>query len=224
MKILIVEDEHELAQDIVKYLSGQNYVCEVAENYNQATDKIAVYQYDCILLDIMLPDGNGLALLELLKEENKQDGVIIISAKNSIEDKVKGLQIGADDYLAKPFHHSELSARIHSLIRRKQFNSSNIVQQNEITIDLLGKTVKVNNIDISLTKKEIDLLLFFIGNKNRVISKSALAEHLSGDIADMFDNHDFVYAHVKNLKKKLTEANYGNYIKTIYGTGYKWEI
>lgn len=224
MKILIVEDEKELAQDIVKYLSGQNYVCEVAETYNQATDKIAVYQYDCILLDLMLPDGNGLALLEQLKRENKQDGVIIISAKNSIEDKVKGLQIGADDYLAKPFHHSELSARIHSLIRRKQFNSSNIVQQNEITIDLLGKTVKVNNIDISLTKKEIDLLLFFIGNKNRVISKSALAEHLSGDIADMFDNHDFVYAHVKNLKKKLTEANYGNYIKTIYGTGYKWEI
>lgn len=224
MKILIVEDEHELAQDIVKYLSGQNYVCEVAENYNQATDKIAVYQYDCILLDLMLPDGNGLALLEQLKRENKQDGVIIISAKNSIEDKVKGLQIGADDYLAKPFHHSELSARIHSIIRRKQFDSSNIVQQNEITIDLLGKTVKVNNIDISLTKKEIDLLLFFIGNKNRVISKSALAEHLSGDIADMFDNHDFVYAHVKNLKKKLTEANYGNYIKTIYGTGYKWEI
>ena len=109
MKILIVEDEHELAQDIVKYLSGQNYVCEVAENYNQATDKIAVYQYDCILLDLMLPDENGLALLEQLKRENKQDGVIIISAKNSIEDKVKGLQIGADDYLAKPFHHSELS-------------------------------------------------------------------------------------------------------------------
>ncbi|MBK8110779.1 MAG: response regulator transcription factor [Saprospiraceae bacterium] len=224
MKILIVEDEKELAQDIVKYLSGQNYVCEVAENYNQATDKIAVYQYDCILLDLMLPDGNGLALLEQLKRENKQDVVIIISAKNSIEDKVKGLQIGADDYLAKPFHHSELSARIHSLIRRKQFNSSNIVQQNEITIDLLGKTVKVNDIEISLTKKEIDLLLFFIGNKNRVISKSALAEHLSGDIADMFDNHDFVYAHVKNLKKKLTEAGYNNYIKTIYGTGYKWEI
>jgi len=224
MKILIVEDEKELAQDIVKYLSGQNYVCEVAENYNQATDKIAVYQYDCILLDLMLPDENGLALLEQLKRENKQDGVIIISAKNSIEDKVKGLQIGADDYLAKPFHHSELSARIHSLIRRKQFNSSNIVQQNEITIDLLGKTVKVNDIEISLTKKEIDLLLFFIGNKNRVISKSALAEHLSGDIADMFDNHDFVYAHVKNLKKKLTEAGYNNYIKTIYGTGYKWEI
>jgi len=224
MKILIVEDEKELAQDIVNYLSGQNYLCEVAENYNQASEKILIYQYDCILLDLMLPDGNGLALLEELKKENKQDGVIIISAKNSTEDKVKGLQIGADDYLAKPFHHSELSARIHSIIRRKQFNSSNIIQLNEITIDLLGKTVKVNDVQILLTKKEIDLLLFFIGNKNRVISKSALAEHLSGDIADMFDNHDFVYAHVKNLKKKLTEAGYDNYIKTIYGTGYKWEI
>lgn len=224
MKILIIDDEKELAEDIVKYLSSQNYVCEVAETYNQAADKIAVYQYDCILLDLMLPGGSGLALLELLKRENKQDGVIIISAKNSIEDKVKGLQIGADDYLAKPFHHSELSARIYSIIRRKQFNSLNIVQQNEITIDLLGKTVKVNDIEISLTKKELDLLLFFIGNKNRVISKGALAEHLSGDIADMFDNHDFVYAHVKNLKKKLTEAGYGNYLKTIYGTGYKWEI
>lgn len=224
MKILIVEDEKELAQDIVNYLSGQNYLCEVAENYNQASEKILIYQYDCILLDLMLPDGSGLALLEELKKENKKDGVIIISAKNSIEDKVKGLQIGADDYLAKPFHHSELSARIHSIIRRKQFNSSNIIQLNEITIDLLGKTVKVNDVPISLTKKEIDLLLFFIGNKNRVISKSALAEHLSGDIADMFDNHDFVYAHVKNLKKKLTEAGYDNYIKTIYGTGYKWEI
>lgn len=224
MKILIVEDEKELAQDIVKYLSEQDYLCEVAENYNQADDKISIYQYDCILLDLMLPDGTGLALLEMLKRENKQDGVIIISAKNSIEDKVKGLEIGADDYLAKPFHLSELSARIHSIIRRKQFNSSNIIQQNEITIDLLGKTVKVNDSEVSLTKKELDLLLFFIGNKNRVISKSALAEHLSGDIADMFDNHDFVYAHVKNLKKKLTEAGYDNYIKTIYGTGYKWEI
>lgn len=223
MKILIIEDEKELAKDIANYLSGESHLCEFASTFNQAIEKIELYAYDCILLDLMLPDGNGLKILEMLKEQNKQDGVIIISAKNSIEDKVKGLQIGADDYLTKPFHLSELSARIHSLIRRKQFNSSNIIQQNEITIDLLGKTIKVNDLEINLTKKEIDLLLFFIGNKNRVISKSALAEHLSGDIADMFDNHDFVYAHVKNLKKKLTEAGYDNYIKTIYGTGYKWE-
>lgn len=223
MKILIIEDEKELIKDIDHYLASGNHLCEFASTFNQAIEKIELYSYDCILLDLMLPDGNGLKILEILKEQNKQDGVIIISAKNSIEDKVKGLQIGADDYLTKPFHLSELSARIYSLIRRKQFNSSNIIQQNEITIDLLGKTVKVNDVEINLTKKEMDLLLFFIGNKNRVISKSALAEHLSGDIADMFDNHDFVYAHVKNLKKKLTEAGYDNYLKTIYGTGYKWE-
>jgi DNA-binding response OmpR family regulator len=223
MKILIIEDEKELAKDIAKYLMAENHLCEFATTLNQAIEKSELYAYDCILLDLMLPDGNGLKILEILKEQNKQEGVIIISAKNSIEDKVKGLQIGADDYLTKPFHLSELSARIHSIIRRKQFKSSNIVQQNEITIDLLGKTVKVNDSEVILTKKEIDLLFFFIGNKNRVISKSALAEHLSGDIADMFDNFDFVYAHVKNLKKKLADAGYGNYIKTIYGTGYKWE-
>lgn len=224
MKILVIEDEEELAKDIVKYLSGENYLCEVAVSFQQATAKISTYQYDCILLDLMLPGGDGLRLLEMLKKENKQDGVIIISAKNSIEDKVKGLQTGADDYLAKPFHHSELSARIHSVIRRKQFNNSNIIEQNEIKIDVPGKTVSVKNKPVNLTKKEFELLLFFIGNKNRVISKGALAEHLSGDIADMFDNYDFVYAHVKNLKKKLNEAGCSNYLKTIYGAGYKWEI
>ncbi|MFT3910457.1 MAG: response regulator transcription factor [Ferruginibacter sp.] len=224
MKILIVEDEKELALDISKYLSEQNYLCEVASNYEMAADKIWIYDYDCILLDLMLPGGNGLQLLELLKQKNKQDGVIIISAKNSLDDKVKGLQTGADDYLEKPFHHAELAARIHSVIRRKQFNSSNIIQQNELAIDLFGKTVKVNGLEVNLTKKELEILLFFIGNKNRVISKAAIAEHISGDIADMFDNYDFVYAHVKNLKKKLTEAGCHNYLKTIYGTGYKWEI
>lgn len=224
MKILIIEDEAELAQDMLKYLSGESYLCEVAPTYQDAVEKISSYQYDCILLDLMLPGGNGLQLLEQLKQEHKQDGVIIISAKNSIEDKVIGLQNGADDYLAKPFHHSELSARIHSIIRRKQFNNANIIEQHEIRVDLLGKTVWINDVVINLTKKEFDLLVFFIGNKNRVISKSALAEHLSGDVADMFDNHDFVYAHIKNLKKKLSEAGCGNYLKTVYGTGYKWEL
>tara|TARA_R110002050_G_scaffold164812_1_gene294965 strand:+ start:692 stop:1366 length:675 start_codon:yes stop_codon:yes gene_type:complete len=224
MKILIVEDEKELAADMIKYLSGENYLCEVAATYEQASSKIWSYNYDCILLDLMLPGGSGLQLLELLKQENRQEGVIIISAKNSIEDKVRGLQIGADDYLAKPFHHSELSARIHSIVRRKQFNSQNTIEHNELSIDLLAKTVKIEQREILLTKKEYSLLLFFISNKNRVISKSALAEHLSGDIADMFDNHDFIYAHIKNLKKKLADAGCCNYLKTVYGTGYKWEV
>lgn len=224
MKILIVEDEKELAQDMSNYLAGENYLCEVASTYAQAEDKIRMFQYDCILLDLMLPGGDGLSLLALLKEEKKPDGVIIISAKNAIDDKVKGLQIGADDYLAKPFHLAELSARIHSVIRRKQFGNSDTIVQNEITIDVLAKEVTVNNKTIVLTKKEFELLLFFIGNKNRVLSKSALAEHLSGDIADMFANHDFVYAHVKNLKKKLNDAGCDNYLKTIYATGYIWKV
>ncbi|WP_185204568.1 response regulator transcription factor [Chryseobacterium sp. C3] len=223
MKILIIEDETELAKSISEYLSGENYLCEFATTFGDAMDKIETFNYDCILLDIMLPDGNGLTILEELKKQNKQDGVIIISAKNALDDKVKGLQLGADDYLTKPFHLSELMARIYSIIRRKQFNNSNVVRQNEVEIDLLAKTVSINNQTITLTKKEFDLLIYFIGNKNKVISKSTLAEHLSGDFADMLDNHDFVYAHVKNLKKKLYDAGCDHYLKTVYGTGYKWE-
>lgn len=224
VKILIVEDEKELALSIADYLEVQGYRCEFAETFGQAVDKISAFQYDCILLDLMLPGGSGLKVLEEIKKQNKQDGVIIISAKNSLEDKISGLEIGADDYLAKPFHLSELSARIHSLIRRKQFGNSNILTLNELQINLLAKTLTVNKEVVNLTKKEFDLLLLFIGNKNRVISKNALAEHLSGDMADMLDNHDFVYAHIKNLKRKLTDAGYNNYLKTVYGTGYKWEI
>ncbi|QNF31207.1 response regulator transcription factor (plasmid) [Adhaeribacter swui] len=223
MKILIIEDEEALAQSIVAYLKEQNYRCELAGTFREAQYKIQLYDYDCILLDLMLPGGDGLRLLGELKKLNKQEGVIIISAKNSLEDKIEGLQIGADDYLAKPFHLSELSARIYSLIRRKQFANRNLIQVNELQIDLLAKVVTVKSEAVSITKKEFDLLLFLIGNKNRVISKSALAEHLSGDMADMLDNYDFVYAHIKNLKKKLSDAGLPDYIKTLYGMGYKWE-
>lgn len=223
MKILIIEDETELAKSISEYLFGENYICEFASTFVKAMEKIKDFQYDCILLDIGLPDGNGLAILEELKNTNKQDGVIIISAKNALDDKIKGLQLGADDYLTKPFHLSELMARIYSIIRRKQFNNSNIIKQNELQIDLLAKSVTINDATIVLTKKEFDLLIYFVGNKNKVISKSTLAEHLSGDFADMLDNHDFVYAHIKNLKKKLYEAGCDHYLKTVYGTGYKWE-
>lgn len=224
MKILVIEDEKELAESIGQYLSEENYLCEFAATFNEAIEKTDSYAYDCILLDLMLPGGNGIKILEHLKKNNKQEGIIIISAKNSLEDKIKGLQIGADDYLAKPFHLSELAARIYSILRRKQFGSVNTIQQNELSIDLLAKTVTVNGQEVLLTKKEFDLLLYFISNKNKVISKGALAEHISGDVADMFDNYDFVYAHIKNLKKKLTEAGCANYLKTLYGTGYKWDV
>lgn len=222
MKILIVEDEHTLARSIADYLTSAQYSCEFAFTYREAVERIDHYDYDCILLDLMLPGGDGMKILQHLKEDNKQDAVIIISAKDSLEDKITGLQIGADDYLAKPFHLPELAARIHSVTRRKHYGHSNIVEQHELKIDLLGKTVKVHDKEVVLTRKEFDLLLYFVSNRNRVISKHALAEHISGDLADMFDNYDIVYAHIKNLKKKLLDAGCANYVKTIYGTGYKW--
>jgi DNA-binding response OmpR family regulator len=223
MKILIIEDEKELGNDIAKYLVGEEYICEYATTYSQAIEKINTYVYDCILLDITLPDGNGIDILEHLKKLKKQDGVIIISAKDALDDKIRGLQLGADDYLTKPFHLSELAARIFSVIRRKQFDNANIITQNEIKVDLIAKSIFVKEQKIDLTKTEFDLLLFFMGNKNKVISKSILAEHLSGDFDDMLDNHDFIYAHIKNLKKKLKVAGSDSYLKTVYGTGYKWE-
>ncbi len=224
MKILIVEDEHELAKSIVQYLRQESYVCEVAYSAQQATEKIALHDYDCILLDINLPDGNGLILLENLKMDGKADGVIIISARNSVDDKIKGLNLGADDYLVKPFHLSELGARISAVIRRKRFGGNNLLSLHELNIDLLGKVVSIKDTLVDLTRKEYDLLLFLVSNKNRVVSKNAIAEHLSGDVAEVFDNFDFIYAHMKNLKKKLTEAGCADYIKTIYGLGYKFEV
>jgi DNA-binding response OmpR family regulator len=222
MKILLIEDEPTLAQSITEYLSEQDYICEHAATFSDAGERIILYDYDCILLDLMLPDGNGLELLESLKRRNNHTGVIIISAKDSLEDKIKGIHIGADDYLPKPFHLSELSARIYALIRRTRYESNNYIQSNNLKIDLLSKEVFVNEEEVALTKKEFDLLLFLIGNKNRVISKNALAEHLSGDMADMLDNQGFVYAHIKNLKAKLHKAGCSYGIKTIYGMGYKW--
>jgi len=219
---MIIEDEPALAQSMAQYLTAQDYLCEHAATYIEAMEKISLYSYDCILLDLMLPGGNGMDVLEHLRKTNKQTAVLIISAKGALDDKIKGIRSGADDYLAKPFHLAELSARIYALIRRSHYDGSNIVRSNNLKIDLLSKEVTANNVPVILTKKEYDLLLFFVGNKNRMISKNALAEHLSGDMADMFDNHDFVYAHIKNLKGKLYKAGCTEAIKTVYGMGYKW--
>ncbi len=221
--MLIIEDELEMSKSIIQYLRQESYVCEVASTVDQAEEKIMLHDYDCILLDITLPDGNGLSILEKLKKEGKLEGVIIISAKNSIDDKIKGLNLGADDYLPKPFHLSELGARVSAVIRRKRFNGNNLIKNREIVVDLLGKSVTVNGNPIDLTRKEYDLLIFLMANKNRVVTKNAIAEHLSGDEAEVFDNFDFIYAHMKNLKKKLSESSSTDYIKTIYGLGYKLE-
>jgi DNA-binding response OmpR family regulator len=223
MKILIIEDEQEIAQSIVSYFKTNGIQCETAGNYALARTKIDNYDYDCIILDLMLPDGDGFDILRELKSKNKSEGVIIISAKETLDTRIEGFNLGADDFLTKPFHLSELLVRMQALIRRKNFQGNNTIVFNEISVDLLSKTVTVNNQKLDLTKKEIDLLLFLIGNNNKVLSKGAIAEHLSGDMADMLDNHDFIYAHIKNLKKKLHTAGSGDYIKTIYGLGYKWE-
>ena len=222
MKVLIIEDEKQLAKSVLLALRHEGYVCEVAYSAAEANEKIAVFDYDCILLDISLPDGNGLKILENIKANNKTDGIIILTAKNSIDDKVRGLNLGADDYLAKPFFMPELIARVSAIIRRKRFDGNNKVVFHEIAVDLLGKSVIVNGKDLELTRMEFSLLVFLLANKNRVVSKNAIAEHLSGDDAELLDRFDFIYSHMKNLKRKLTEAGSEDYIKTVYGLGYKF--
>lgn len=220
--MLIIEDEPALNKAMADYLKSQQYVCECAWNFRQALEKIDYYQYDCIVLDLMLPDGSGLALLEHLKATHKTDGVIIISARNELDDKIAGLQSGADDYLTKPFHLSELSVRIAAIVRRKNVQGSNQLFFEEVTIDLQAKTVTVNDNELLLTRKEYELLLYFVINKNKVLSKNAIAGHLWGDDMDMADNHDFIYTHVKNLRKKLLQSGTGDYIHNVYGMGYKF--
>lgn len=224
MKVLVIEDEVQLVKSILLALRAEGYVCEVAKSAAEANEKIAVFEYDCILLDINLPDGNGLKILESIKASHKTEGVIILTAKNSLEDKVKGLNLGADDYLAKPFFMPELIARVSAIIRRKRFDGNNKIVFNEIEVDLLGKSAKANGKLLELTRMEFALLMFLISNKNRVVSKNAIAEHLSGDNAELLDKFDFIYSHMKNLKRKLTDTGSNDYIKTVYGLGYKFSI
>jgi len=224
MKVLIIEDELELLNSICSYLGNDNFICETATNFHSAIEKISLYEYACIVLDITLPDGSGLEILKELKKQHKADGVLIISAKNSLDDKLQGLKAGADDYLTKPFHLPELSARVEAIIRRKYFNGNDVITLNEIVVNTSQKTVEINNTLIDLTKKEYELLLYFISNKNKVISKNAIAEHLWGDDMDLADSYDFIYTHIKNLRKKLLNANCTDYLKSIYGMGYKFSI
>lgn len=222
MKILIVEDEIELLVAISNFLTKENFICELAENYSRADDKLAVYEYDIILLDITLPDGNGLELINNIKKNHRNAGIIIISAKNSLDDKINGLDLGADDYITKPFYLSELNSRIKALLRRKQFDGTSIVSFNEITVDTDSKQVKIAGKEISLTKKELDLLLFFLINRGRVLTKEAITDHLWEDNIEMADTFDFIYTHLNNLRRKIRNAGGADYIKTLYGMGYKF--
>lgn len=223
MKILLIEDELELRKTIRHYLELEGYVVEIAADFAKAEDKTSGYDYDCVLVDITLPGGSGLEIIRQLKANKSKAGIIIISAKNSTDDKVKGLDLGADDYLPKPFHLTELNARIKALIRRKNFAGNQTIVVNEIQIITDERKVLVNKKEIQLTGKEYDLLLYFISNKNRVVSKNSVAEHLWGDHVDRLDSLDFIYSHIKNLRKKLMEKGCEDYIHTIYGIGYNFK-
>lgn len=221
MKILIIEDELRLLQTLTESLAKEKYIIETASDFNTAMDKIGIYDYDCILLDIMLPGGSGLDILKELKRQEKSQNVIIISAKDSIDDKVAGLELGADDYLTKPFHTAELNARIKAVLRRKNLDGKNSIEIGNVELDLLNRELKVNNENVALNRKEFDILNYFLLNKNRLITKSALAEHVWGDHIDQADNFDFIYYQIKNLRKKLQQANAHIEIEAVYGVGYK---
>jgi DNA-binding response OmpR family regulator len=222
MKLLIVEDEKSLSRSICEYLRMEGHICEFAYNYKDAVIKTADNNYNCIILDIGLPDGNGLDVIRQMKANRSSDGILILSAKSSLDDKLTGLKIGADDYLTKPFHMAELSARVNAICRRDIFVGFNEMSFNEIRIRIDENQVFVNDKLLTLTRKEYDLLLFFITNKERIITKESIVEHLWGDNVILTDSFDFVYTHVKNLRKKLTAHNCRNYIKVIYGFGYKF--
>ena len=225
MKILLVEDEPELRNSIIQYLNYAGNLIEAVSDFNKASDKIHEFDYDCILVDISIPNGNGFELIKQLKNLKSKAGIIIISAKNSLDDKIVGLDLGADDYLAKPFHLSELNARIKALIRRKNFDGDKAIVLNEITIYPDDRRVLVKAQEVDLTATEFRLLLYLIINKNRVVSKNSISQHLLDDNEiEQIDNHNFVYGHLKNLRKKLLEKGSADYIHTVYGIGYRFKI
>jgi len=221
MKILIIEDETELMEVIRQSLEKENFLVESAGDYNSALDKIISFDYDCILLDIMLPGGSGLDILKELKKLDKSDNVIIISAKDSLDDKLTGLELGADDYLTKPFHIAELNARIKSVLRRKSFGGKNTVELANVKLDLDDRTLDINNQPLLLNRKEFDILSYMVVNKNRLVNKTSLAEHVWGDHMDEADDYEFIYSQIKNLRKKLKESRAGIEIQAVYGLGYK---
>lgn len=224
MNLLIIEDEPELSKNISTYLLQNMFTCETAADFPSATLKLADGKYDCIILDISLPGGSGLEILRQLKKDKKSDGVLIISAKNSLDDKLAGLELGADDYLTKPFHLGELSARLTAIIRRRSFEGNNTIVLDKLSINILDKSAKTETAFLDLTRKEYELLLYFASNKNRVVTKDSIVDHLWGEHSQMTDTHDFIYSHIKNLRKKLTEAGCPDYIKSVYGMGYKFSI
>ena len=221
MKILIIEDEKALRDSIKQYLEYQGFVCETAEDFLAGKDKVLQFAYDCVVVDLGLPYGNGLDIVSAIKEMESKAGIIIISARNALDDKLKGLELGSDDYLTKPFHLSELNARINAIVRRRTFEGNKVIRFNEIKLDPEAQRITVNDKPVELTEKEYRLLEYFIANQRRVLTKSAIAEHVWGDEYVQAGDYDFIYSHIKNVRKKLMEAGSADYIKTVYRSGYR---
>ena len=224
MKLLIVEDEPSLLELIERAMLSAGYVVETADDFISAETKIIGYSYDCILLDINIPGGSGLDLLSKLKEMGRAENVIIISARDSVDDRVAGLELGADDYLAKPFHMSELVARVRSVLRRGRTGGNLSVEFGNVSLDPTSRRVSVNNQELDLVKKEFDILFYFMQRPNHLVDKTTLAEAVWGDYADDMDSYHFVYQQIKNLRRKLDESNADIEIRSVYGFGYKLTI
>ncbi|WP_373517903.1 response regulator transcription factor [Pricia sp.] len=221
MKILIIEDEPQMLDNMRQTLEREHYKVEAASDFRTASAKIGVYDYDCVLLDITLPDGNGLELLKQLKKLGKEDGVIIVSAKDSLDDRIKGLDLGADDYLPKPFHMAELNARVKAVLRRRNFQGSTQIEVGNMSISPENRSIQISAKDLVLNRKEFDILMYLVTNKTRLVTKTALAEHVWGDHIDQSDTFDFIYSQIKNLRKKLDDAQATVEIEAVYGVGYK---
>lgn len=224
MKILIIEDQEDILFSVKEALEQARFVCEGAVDFYDAEEKIMLYHYDVAVIDINLPGGSGLDLIKKLKEVASTTGIIVLSARNSIDNKIEGLELGADDYLTKPFSMGELIARIKSIIRRKKFSGANEIIFEEYTLNADLRQVLIHGKSVDLTKSEFDILLFFIANPDRVLTKENIAEHIFGDNIDMIDSFDFIYSHIKNLRKKIALAAGNNYLKAVYGIGYKWTL
>jgi DNA-binding response OmpR family regulator len=222
LKILVIEDERVLAESIVSHLGKEGFVVESVFSYNDAVEKVNLYEYDCVVVDINLLGGTGFDIVEMLKRIKASSGIIIVSARDALEDRIRSLEIGSDDYLTKPFHLSELNARVKAILRRRNFGGNNEISYEKLRVNYNTRRVFVGETEITLSKKEYDLLLYFMSNVDIALTKASIAEHLWGDNIDSVDSFDILYSHIKNLRKKLTDGGSREVIHSIYGIGYKF--